>query len=313
MGYSQDRILAQIDIESGANSIVFFQAPSTTVTITIPAGRYWGHYDATLHAAGIYPGLVCELIDQLNASALSGTFAAGAATPTVSTEATSAGFGIICTAAFTIKWGHASTTIPTGLFGQPDNAVVTPGDVAAVLDTGVYTAVMGYQRAMDWKTHTLAADRAAQDKRSFPSSVIFGSDEDPRLAVEANWGLTDKVWTRRYRTGPILSPHIFGSRALDANYADFAGLAQGDDGNGWYENVWLRARSLDGAGTSGDVIIVHNSIGSLSVLDHDYDIARIADRNVRATMMAGINEIQPNGEIYAIDTDFILKTRAYDH
>lgn len=313
MGYSPDRILGQIDIASGANALVVFQAPSTTVTVTITAGRYWGHNDATLHSAGTYPGLISALVAALNASALAGTFSAVTATPSASSSAADTGLAIVCTDAFTIKWGHASTTIPPGLFGQADNSVVTPGDVAAVFGGGVYTATMGYMRGCDWKTQTLAADRAAQDKRSFPSSVIFGSDDDPRLAVEAHWGTTSQNWTRRYRSGQILSPHIFGTRALDANYAEFAGIAQGDTNNGWYENVWLRGRSLDGSGTAGDLIIVHNSIDSLTVVDHDYDIARIADRNVRADMMAGISEVQPNGEIYAINTDFALKVRNYDH
>lgn len=303
--------MAPIVVPAGANQ-VRVEDSGGTFNVTIPAGIYWGHDDDEATAAG-YQGLFRVLAAALNASSLAGTYGFSNAEPSSSSQITGGGIAFLSSVAFTLHVNHADWTLDPRLFGfvAPSSALV------AVLDTGVYVAIPPFTSFAFWDCWTIYAERAAVDKRSFPSSNLISSDDDARVSVDAAWDYFGPVkWTRRYRTGFMTAPHVFGARGASAGYAALANLAAGDINNGFFETVWLRARQLDGpTSKAADILIAYNrgcEQLNFSVVA-DWDVARFARRDQRASLQACFQEVQPNGEIYDSTLEYVLLTRGYDH
>lgn len=305
--YTRDRFYAPIEIGSGQETVVFSDSGGQQL-VSIGVGTYWGHNDDTLNAT--YPGLFKALEDALNASSLAGTYTIVCATPTSSSEQTSSGIMIQCTEAFEIRPENLNFDLDPRLLGfgaSPSNFAST--EVSA----SVHRCIMPYTSFAWWDVWSIYKDHAAIDKRSFPSSRLISSDEDSRVAVSAVWDYFGAVrWTRRYNSGMITAPHIFGERGAHSGYAKLAKLALGDINNGFLECVWLRSRQSDGPeSTAGDILVQYNDVSTIADVS-DYDVACLAS-NQRQDFRTCIQELQPNGELYQLNLEMLLKTRGYEH
>lgn len=71
----RDRYFYPVVVTQENNTLIVDEA-GTDYTITIPPGVYWNHLDRTQSILDEYPSLVLEVIDQINASGTSATYAA---------------------------------------------------------------------------------------------------------------------------------------------------------------------------------------------------------------------------------------------
>lgn len=309
--YTADRIIPMIVLTSSNNELVVDEG-SGPVTVTVPAGNYWGHNDSSLNAT--YPGLYKAIVDAMNASALTYTYSVEAFTPTLSTEQENGGLRFYSGAAtddFDFDLSSGSWTLDPGLIGFADNSVITAADVSS--SGGYLTSTL--MRSAEWITNTYFSTKTAEDKRSHTEFDQRQSDEDSAYAYSYDWSPSEAgMIFRKYIVKLIPAAHIIGSRALDYDYADTALVAHGDANNGFIDIVWDRARNLYGEGTEGDVLIVYNSTDDLQVDAHDYDVARIAKVSDRQKWKDTFLTTRfPNGEFYDMDLLWRIKVNNYIH
>lgn len=288
MSYGPDRWLYPIEINS-SNYGLAFDDNGFVLNTTIPAGTYYAHKDVTLHAS--YPSLYLVIQAALDAASLAGgdasTFTITAATPTGAPDMINGGIKIATDPGKTMTWLASGTINKTGAMGYQYGGA--DSDEAQEVVSPFLAA--GKWDAPEW----------AADKRKLPARLLsFATEFTERQDAYVLWRADREV--KRFIYELIPAAHVFESRALDAQYAQAAGLATGDTHNA-IEALWRAASLLE------DLIVIQRQASeslSLAVIGQGYEIVRLASLEAAQELSAWLTLQITGGELYRIEIPTVI-------
>lgn len=324
--YAQDIWMPAVTITTSNNSFRIVENVGVTDdvrTVTIAAGTYYMHGDATLTAAGLL-GFFDALATALNAVATN-TYSFLTVTPVQSSSFTLSGIRIKATTAtvdFKVDWDNASLTMDPAWFGfRLANATITTrGSLTNGGGNEITSTTSGADEVIDsdftvskrWYSFSHGnTTHAAVDKRAFRYGNRRYSSSRLSDAVAVEW---DTGRVRNFRYEYIVSQHLFAERGESqaasgtASYAQPVGAAawastallDGDDiYQGFEQYVWEPMAQLT------PVLVQHNvSTPALNdVVDHPHELVRLLNPS-QAQDFRNVIELQRRGgEFYNLDID----------
>lgn len=253
MQLGEDRHYYPVVIPAGATITI------KAVAVSLTAGTYWAHDDATLNAS--YPSFYIHLRTRL-AAVYGGTWTVTPITP--------AGYSLRSGIRLAIAPGSGTETINLSsttnvvkqLLGFAATATGTVAFVGKALD-GTRAA---YGSWSPWS----AFDGRATSKDSMREAVNAWSSDHPEVAKAIVW--------RQRRARLCIYQYVYGATVLGtrsqvAELATQAGVAQGDDHNA-LDNLWLNA-TLD----NGTILVSHDATAlDFLIATRRWDAAKIATR-----------------------------------
>ena len=292
--FLQDWWLRPIEIESGANRIVITEN-GTTYNCDIPAGTYYMHNDASVHAAGTL-SLPILFTSVMLGTAAANVYAMRPCTPTKSDQMSAAGIEIYAlsgTDTFTVD----SSTIAPDILGY--NAA------EGYVTTAALSVRSPYCSSAWWCSRTIVANvHGATAKRSLKTLDIAFSHSRPRDRYSLEYDENDRIRPITYEYVPAAHVHLYG--AARASDAAWAGLAEPYytsfgtptlvyDSHNAFERVW---QSL---ARSEPVIIAHDrAYGAWDgTLDVDAEMVKLLDPSTSIEDVASL--MQATGELYRLE------------
>lgn len=255
------------------------------ILVTVAAGEYYLHRDATYHSD--LPSLFLAIEAALSASIAANGYKFEPATPTESVDAGGAGmrFGVDSTIEFELTAGHADFTMDPAWFGlraQTYNAV----------ENTTWSVTGDYCLRPLWRTvHQLGG--YASSKRSFEEVKVNESHDDPedRYAI---------VWReRKYRR--VSYPYVPAGNIFQEHVAaDFyaAGERGTGDTGGVFEHVWKCLAE------NRKVIVVHNRDVWDWQLEEYCEVVRL--RKLQPSIESSIRASRTQGELYEVNLEVAI-------
>lgn len=281
---------------TASNNALVVTEGATTETVTVSAGTYYNHADASTTIAG-YAGFLEALVDALNAvGTFSGTYSVAASTPSGSSLTNS---GITISAAdlvgltFSLDFGSGSTTLDPRLLGFGESPGTQTSTTGGDPDPAVLASPYSIYGA--WQS-----PHAAANKRDARKQTPFSSSPDPVNRYTNAW----EGHRRRPMEYRFLAPgHVRRWAAEDATIASDSGLPTGDINNAFEDFLW------DASVSNDDILVVYDEGDEdLQIDSHTdlYEYVRFADDSEIQGLMGLIEDV-PRGESYDLRWHFASK------
>lgn len=299
--YAPDTFYTPIVIDATNNGLVVTEDPAGTpniITITLDAGTYFMHDDASWHATR--PGLLYAIQKLLNDGTTAGVgtvtgtptfvFSWEVSAPTGSTGLTNNGLTLRATApasSFEITWTNAASTMDARWFGHTLASPVA--DQASSTDSA--DQIVRWSRASKHRmvTRDLLGEGSAIDKRRHHYKDAQRSSDRPSDSVSVVW---DEGFYRVLVYQDVYGTEVHEDRASESEWASGAALrATGDNHAVWWQ-VW------DALTDDLEIVVVHNSSNSLQVDSLSYEVCKLWQDPGWGGMFA---QTTPGGDLYDVE------------
>jgi hypothetical protein len=281
------------------DEIITWTETAGELSAIIPAGTYYCW--AVSGAGGFYPSLLNTIASAMGgASFLFGnvvSYSFEARTPVLSAGLPWGGLALIGSKADFLSFDAGDTgDLIKRVLGF---ALNDPATYATTAGAGTKREIQGrLSRYGAWVSPEYATSRARTPRRLVDWSTEYTERED---AYAVDYGArTTREWVYEW----ILGAHVFASYALDLQYADAAGLYEGDVHNA-FETVWASLARLD------DVIVVHHLDGEpvdLAMFGHSYDVVRLADKAAAQDFRRLAELLRTAGEYYRLRIECSIRS-----
>ncbi|QDG49295.1 hypothetical protein FIV42_00660 [Persicimonas caeni] len=242
-------------IEFAENVSFRFIESGAVYLFVIPAGIYYAYRN---EFSAEYPSLFDVIEGNLNGGVLTGNYEFQVATPTLSSDFSDGGIKLVKTSGSVSNFGWAFS------YGTFDDTLKDVLGFAGA-DSNRFTSgtelVGDLARSGCW----LEPEISFRKKRGNAKKIQFRNPgHTSRTIQNTRWG---SLRVRRVRYGWIPAAHVHEGKVSEPGYAEVARLAQGDEGNLWFD-VWEH-----GLSTYRHSILIHDEgADDLEVASHPFEI-----------------------------------------
>ena len=329
MPYKQDIWMPAITITSSNNSFRLLENVGVTNDeriVTIAAGTYYGHGDATLTALPLL-GLFDALATAINAVSTN-TYSFTTIAPVQSSSFALSGILIKATGAtvdFRIDWDDSDFTMDPAWFGfrlattdddygqlTGNNPLVATDNILASTTSGSDEIITSdYTSSLRWYSKSFGTlTNGAADKRSFRYGNRKYSSSRLTDGVSVEWD-SGRVRTFRYEWVP--SQHLFATRGYNGGFTNSSDLDGYDMYQGFDQYVWEPMARL------APVLIQHDvTTPALSWIDPSgtvqkgYELVRLLSESQAQRFDSVASLRRRGGEFYDLEIE-VQVDPSYDY
>lgn len=287
------RHLYGVEVDAGTRTIEWRES-AVDLSATIAEGTYYAFTGTLSGYTALYTAIAAAMTAESLASGDANTYVIEAATPTLSTEQPMAGVRIRETGGASWELKRLCAINALGVLGVASSGASYLASSSGIV-TGEWTAWGA------WVPPTLGEEWRRNPRRQ----IAWSTEDTEREDFYAVYG--GERWERRFVWRDILAGHVRAARALLPDYAESAGLDEGDVYNA-YEDLWSW-------GSRGGAVITcwFDDAASidLTIPASAYEIGRLGDLEAARRLDAGARLVRPNGEYYDVELVLSRLTGGY--